>query len=76
MLSRLKASALFQGFRSLPPVDLEALADLLARLGQGAAASKEVEQVDINPLLISNGKPVAVDATVILTQPPHEDETA
>ena len=35
MLARLKTSRLFQGFRSLAPLDLEALADLLARLGQG-----------------------------------------
>jgi acetate---CoA ligase (ADP-forming) len=74
MLQRLRASDLFQGFRGLPPLDLEALADLLAKLGQGAAASAQVEQVDINPLLISGGKPIAVDATVVLCSEPDEDE--
>ncbi|RJX30088.1 MAG: CoA-binding protein, partial [Desulfarculus sp.] len=73
LLGRLHSSALFRGYRGLPPLDQEALAELLLRLGQEAAARPEVEQVDINPLLIAGGKPLAVDATVILRDAPEKD---
>ena len=68
LLERLKTSKLFKGFRRLPPLDVEALADLLEKLGQGASVSDEIEQVDINPVMICKGKPIAVDATVVLNK--------
>ncbi|MEW5912742.1 MAG: acetate--CoA ligase family protein [Thermodesulfobacteriota bacterium] len=73
LLGRLQSKALFQGYRGLAPLDQEALADLLLRLGQEAAARPEVEQVDINPLLIAKGRSLAVDATVILRQGADKD---
>lgn len=73
LLGRLQSKALFQGYRGLAPLDQVALADLLLRLGQEAAARPEVEQVDINPLLIAKGRSLAVDATVILRQGADKD---
>lgn len=73
LLDRLQARDLLRGYRGLPPLDWEALAEVLVRLGQRAAADPRVEQVDINPLLIAGGRPMAVDATVILRAERTED---
>jgi succinyl-CoA synthetase beta subunit len=42
------------------------MADILVNLGNLGAACPAIEQIDINPLAVSQGHPVAVDATVIL----------
>lgn len=67
MVSDLKGHALLKGYRSLKPVNLESLADWLIKLGWLALNFEKIKEVDINPLLIVDGEPVAVDATIILT---------
>ncbi len=67
LIDHLRNRKLMQGFRGLPPLDKTAMADLLVNLGNLGTAYPQIGQIDINPLLISNGKPVAVDANIILT---------
>ncbi len=66
MLRRIKAGRLLQGWRGMSPLDEAVMTDILVRLGGLGAACPEIEQIDINPLVVSRGLPVAVDATVIL----------
>jgi succinyl-CoA synthetase beta subunit len=66
MLDELRAQALFGCFRGEPAVDREALSDLLLALSRLAMAEPAVRSVDLNPLIISAGRPVAVDALVEL----------
>ena len=66
MLDRLESRKLFDGFRKLPPLDRAAMADLLVKLAELGANRPDISQIDINPVLISGGKPVAVDASVIM----------
>jgi acyl-CoA synthetase (NDP forming) len=67
MISKLKGRALLEGFRGMAPVDLDLLADWLIRLGELAARVEAVQEIDVNPLLIVKGEPVAVDASIILS---------
>ena len=67
MIGRLKASAILQGARGQPAADIEALADLLSRVADLAAAGIGViDQIDLNPVLVyAQGQGVvAVDALV------------
>ena len=57
---------LLEGFRGNPPLDKEAFAEVLVRLGDLGMANPGIREIDINPLIISNGRPIAVDATIIL----------
>src|SRR5690606_2670182 len=58
---------LTQPFRGEPPVDLDALADVLVGLGRLAVERPDVASVDVNPLIVrADGQPVAVDALVEL----------
>jgi acetyltransferase len=65
MVSGLKGQALFKGYRGSKPVDTKALADWLIKLGRLALKFEKIQQIDVNPLLIVDGEPVAVDAIII-----------
>ncbi len=64
MLDGLHNQALLGELRGEPPVDREAVADVLVALGEFAAAAPDVVSVDLNPLIVQDGLPVAVDALV------------
>jgi acetyltransferase len=66
MVSELKGQALFKGYRGSKPVNMKALADWLIKLGWLALTFERIQEIDVNPLLIVDGEPVAVDATIIL----------
>jgi len=67
MISDLKGQVLLKGYRSSKPVNMESLADWLIKLGWLALRFEKIQEIDVNPLLIVNGEPVAVDATIVLT---------
>jgi acyl-CoA synthetase (NDP forming) len=66
MVSNLKGYVLLKGYRGSKPVNMESLADWLIKLGWLAINFEKIREIDVNPLLIVNGEPVAVDATIIL----------
>ena len=66
MVSKLKGRALLKGFRGARPVDLNLLAQWLIGLGDLSLTVENIREIDVNPLLIVEGRPVAVDATLIL----------
>ncbi len=71
MQAGLRSRGLFERpFRGEPPVDAEALAGILAGLGRLAAERPDVAAVDVNPLVVRGGTPVAVDALVVIGDPP------
>jgi acetyltransferase len=65
MVSDLKGQALLKGFRGSKPVDMESLADWPIKLGWLALNFEKIKEIDVNPLLVVDGEPVAVDATII-----------
>ncbi|MGQ0654381.1 MAG: acetate--CoA ligase family protein [Betaproteobacteria bacterium] len=65
MLERLKGAKLLTGFRGSEPVDLEALADAVARISECAAdLAGEIEEMDVNPLRCGASRAAAVDALI------------
>jgi acetyltransferase len=66
MVSDLKGQALLKGYRGSKPVNMERLAHWLIKLGWFALKLEKIQEIDVNPLLIVDGEPVAVDATIIL----------
>lgn len=66
MLDDLRTQALLGPFRGEPAVDRLAVAGVLVALCQLRAAHPEVSSVDVNPLVIVDGAPIAVDALVEL----------
>jgi acyl-CoA synthetase (NDP forming) len=66
MLSGIRASALLDDFRGLPPVDRSSLAVAIRALAQIAMDHPAVTEIDVNPLIVEGETPVAADALVIL----------
>ncbi len=66
MLEDLTIGALLGPWRGEPAVDRAALADVLLGLSRAASEHLELVSVDLNPILIQEGRPVAVDALVEL----------
>lgn len=58
-----------QGVRGRPPVDLAALEELLVRFSHLVAEHRWIREIDINPLLVSDKRLIALDARVVL----HDD---
>ena len=66
MIDGLHAKRLLtRSFRGEPPVDADALADCLVRLGRLGAERPDVHSIDVNPVIVRDGLPVAADALVV-----------
>lgn len=67
MTSEIRGNKILQPFRGEAAVDMEILAHILIAMGQIGVQHPEVVEIDVNPLKIRpDGKPVAVDALVVL----------
>ena len=67
LMQETKAYSLLKGYRNRQPADLEQLEELIIRLSQLLIDFPEIAELDMNPLLIKNGKAVAVDARILLS---------
>jgi acyl-CoA synthetase (NDP forming)/L-amino acid N-acyltransferase YncA len=66
MWRSLRAASLLTGYRGSPPVDTDAVEDLLLRLGRLAEDLPEVAELDLNPILVSATGAMVVDAKLRL----------
>ncbi|HKY14461.1 MAG TPA: acetate--CoA ligase family protein [Microthrixaceae bacterium] len=66
MLADLRTSAILDEFRGEPAVDRRAVADVLVALSTAAEQIPGLISIDLNPLILAEGRPVAVDALVEL----------
>jgi acetyl-CoA synthetase (ADP-forming) len=64
MIDELRTAAILGPFRGELPIDRDALVDVLLGLSAAAVGRPDIVAVDVNPLLVVDGKPVAVDALV------------
>ena len=63
LIDDLGAQVLLGPFRGQPAVDRDVLADTLCALGD-LAGDPTITSIDLNPLIVVDGRPVAVDALV------------
>lgn len=66
MIDGLGTQAVLGPFRGEPPVDRQALVAVVKGLSDLAEARPDVVSADLNPLIVVDGRPVAVDALVEL----------
>ena len=64
MLQSLRSQSLFGPFRGEPAVDINALADLLCALSIAASEINGLVSIDLNPVMVVEGVPIALDALV------------
>jgi acyl-CoA synthetase (NDP forming) len=63
----LQGKALLGSFRGQPAVDRAALVAVMEAVAQIAADHPRIVEIDVNPLLIRGGDPVAADALMVLS---------
>jgi len=66
MLESLKIWPLLKGYRGHPAVDMNKLIEIIIRLSYIAADYPEIQELDINPLLVSEHTAVALDARIAI----------
>ena len=66
MMQEIRGHKILQAVRGMEPVDLDQAAQILINVGRMGIDNERIKEVDINPLIISRGRPVAVDALVVL----------
>jgi len=76
MPAEIRGAKILEDIRGLGPVQSNELGPCLQQLGQIGLDHPAVREIDINPLVVRDGQPVAVDALVVLEKPqPVEVET-
>ena len=72
MLAEIKGAALLRGYRGSPPLDVDALAEVLVRVSLLIADHADrIKEIDINPLFVrpAGHGVVAADALVVMHEP-------
>lgn len=66
MMREIRAHKILGAIRGMAPADLDMLAEVLINVGRIGMENRAVKEIDINPVILSHGRPVAVDALVVL----------
>jgi acetyl-CoA synthetase (ADP-forming) len=67
MMRSIKGYKILDAVRGMPAVDRDVLSDALLAVSKIALDHPEIAEIDINPLIISGNKPIAVDGLVVLS---------
>ncbi len=70
MIKEIKGFSILKGTRGEPPADIQALVDILQKVGRLASEFEEIAEIDINPVFVfEEGRgAIAVDARLILKE--------
>jgi acetate---CoA ligase (ADP-forming) len=66
MIQSLKGIAILEGFRGLPVVNKEMVADLIVKFSTLIEANPQIKEMDINPIMINAEGAFAVDTLLVL----------
>ncbi|MEM1097700.1 MAG: bifunctional acetate--CoA ligase family protein/GNAT family N-acetyltransferase [Planctomycetota bacterium] len=76
MIRQLLAFPLMDGHRGRPKLAVDQLVELLIRISYLVADHPELKELDINPVLLTPDRAIALDAHAILTPPPTHEKPA
>jgi acyl-CoA synthetase (NDP forming) len=66
MMMEIRGHKILRAIRGMPPVDTDLMARILIDVGRIGLENDRIKEIDVNPLIVRNGSPVAVDALVVL----------
>jgi acetate---CoA ligase (ADP-forming) subunit beta len=66
MTREIRAHRILEEVRGLPAADMEQLENILVGVGEIGLQHEAIREIDINPLILTGSRPVAVDALIIL----------
>lgn len=65
MIEKLRINPLLKGYRGSDPKNIDRLIEIIIRLSYLAADYPEIIELDINPLLVTSDKVIALDARIV-----------
>ena len=69
LIDEIKTQKMLNGFRGLPPVDRDALAEMIVQVSQLAIdLDKYIKEIDLNPVIANEDGVYGVDARIILKE--------
>jgi acetyltransferase len=68
IMEETKIYRILKGFRNRPAADLALLEEIMVALSHLLADFPEIVELDMNPILVSKGKPVVADARIVLRE--------
>jgi acetyltransferase len=74
LMGQIRGKKILTGFRGITPLNMDAMADLIVQLSHLGSENTDIEQIDINPVAITAGNPVAVDASIVVKSKNYENE--
>lgn len=69
MMAEIKGHKILDAVRGMPAADRDTLAHMLINVGQIGLEQDAVKEIDINPVILAEDRPLAVDALIILNGP-------
>jgi acetyl-CoA synthetase (ADP-forming) len=69
MMADIKGHRILDGIRGMEPVDRAEMARILMNVGRIGVEQDRIKEIDINPLIVRGGHPVAADALIVLEEP-------
>lgn len=70
MMHEIKGQKILESIRGMDPADLDQLSQIIIQVGNIGLENRAIKEIDINPLILSRGLGIAVDALIILEPPP------
>ncbi len=68
MLESLKIYPLLKGYRGSEPKNIEKIIEVMIRMSYLAADYPEIEEMDINPIIVTRNDAIALDARIVIDQ--------
>ena len=66
MIREIRAHKILEAVRGLPAADTDLLSHILVTVGNIGLENDKIREIDINPMILSGSRPVAVDALIVL----------
>ncbi len=67
LMQETKVYSLLKGYRNRSAANMEQLEEMIVRLSQLLIDFPEIAELDMNPVLIKDGNPIAVDARILIS---------
>jgi len=68
MMREIRGHGILDAVRGMEAADKDLLADMLIRVGRIGVEIDQVQEIDLNPVILSGSRPVVVDALIVLKQ--------
>ncbi len=66
MIDEIEAKGILGPVRGMPEVDIDELSEIIVKVGRIGIENEAIKEIDVNPIIISGSKPIAVDALIVL----------